>query len=134
LAGSAGGDQASGNDLNKIRWAGLALGAAIVAAGFVSYDEEDFIAAQAATDRETVDCLTQQLTHDEKVSIARLSAEHDNENMRRVYGDIFARCVIRNDQWDRRSQLVTSARQSLSLDKEFRAMLYASTMGPSRRQ
>jgi hypothetical protein len=119
--------------VNKIRWAGLALGAAFVAASYAGYDDEDFIAAQAATDRETVDCLTRQLTYDEKLSIARLSAEHDNENMRRVYTDIFVRCVIRNDQWDRRAQIVASARQTLAHDNEFRAMLYASTMGPSRR-
>jgi hypothetical protein len=119
--------------LNKIRWAGAALGAVIVFAGFTRYYEEDFNVAQAATDRETVDCLTHQMTHAEKLRIAHLTAAHDLESQRPVYTDILARCVLRADQWDRRSQLVAGARQSLSYDAEFKQMLGASTMELAQR-
>jgi hypothetical protein len=119
--------------LNKIRCASLALGAVIVFAGLTSYYEEDFSTAQAATDRETVACLTQQMTPDEKVRIARLTAAHDSESQRPIFTDILSRCVLRADQWDRRSQLVSSARQSLSYDAEFRQLVSASTMEVARR-
>jgi hypothetical protein len=119
--------------LNKIRWAGVALGAVIVIAGFSRYYDEDFTMAQAATDRETVECLTRQMTHDEKVRIALLTAAHDVESQRPIYTDVLARCVLRADQWDRRSQLVRGARQSLSDDSEFRQIVSASTMEIARR-
>jgi hypothetical protein len=119
--------------LNKIRWAAAALGAMIVVAAFSLYDEEDFSTAQAATDRETVGCLTQEMTHDEKLRIAHLTAAHDRESQRPIYTDILARCILRADQWERRSQLVAGARQSLSYDTEFRQMLGASTIELAQR-
>lgn len=119
--------------MNKIRGACIALGAVLAVGGFIRYYDRDFDDAQVATDRETVDCLTHQLTREEKASIARLSAGHDDANVRRMYTDVLSRCVLRADQWDRRAQLVTSARQSLSYDSEFRQMLDASTMTPARR-
>ncbi|GAB5097206.1 hypothetical protein [Caballeronia sp. HLA56] len=120
--------------LNTIRGTCLALGAALVVGGLtLYYDDQDVSVAQADTDRATVDCLTQQLTHDEKVSIARLTVDHDNANMRRVYTDVLSRCVLRADQWDRRSQLVASARQTLAYDTEFRRMLSESTMRIAQR-
>jgi hypothetical protein len=114
--------------LTKIRGACIALGAVLVITGFTFYHSPDFDAAQAAMDRETVDCLTRGLTRDEKVHIARLTAAHDREGLRPIYSDVLARCVVRSDQWERRPQLVTSARQALSQDSEFRQMLHASTM------
>jgi hypothetical protein len=114
--------------LNKVRWAGAALAVVIAVYGVASYFEEDFMAAQAATDRETVDCLSYRLTHDEKLRIARLMAAHDTENMRPVYTGALERCVVRADQWDRRAQIVSSARQALAHDAEFRRLLGASTI------
>jgi hypothetical protein len=119
--------------LNKIRGACVALGAVLVITGAISYHSQDFDTAQAATDRETVDCLTRGLTHDEKARIAQLTAAHDREGMRPVFTDILSRCVIRSDQWDRRAQLVTSARQLLADDHEFKQLVNASTMEFARR-
>jgi hypothetical protein len=119
--------------MNKIRWAGFTLGAVVLVTGIARYDDEDFVAAQAATDRETVDCLTHRLTHDEKLHLARLTAMHDTESMHPVFTDVLARCVVRADQWDRRSQIVASARQMLSEDTEFRQMLNAGTMELAQR-
>ncbi|KAK44979.1 hypothetical protein BG58_21680 [Caballeronia jiangsuensis] len=106
----------------------------LVITGITFYHSSDFDNAQAAMDRQTVDCLTRELTRDEKVRIARLTAVHDREGLRPIYSDVLARCVVRSDQWDRRPQLVTSARQTLSQDPEFRQMLNASTMELARRQ
>ncbi|SAK44546.1 hypothetical protein AWB79_00841 [Caballeronia hypogeia] len=118
--------------MNKIRGTCIALGAVLVITGFTFYHSSDFETASAAMDRQTVDCLTSGLTRDEKVRIARLTAAHDREGLRPVYTDILSRCVVRSDQWDRRPQLVTSARQALSHDPEFRQLLTASTMELAR--
>ncbi|MCG7401182.1 MULTISPECIES: hypothetical protein [Caballeronia] len=114
--------------MTKIRGACIALGAAFVITGATFYHSTDFDTAQAGMDRETVDCLTRGLTRDEKVRIARLTTAHDREGLDAIYGDVLARCVVRSDQWERRPQLLTSARQILSHDPEFRQMLNASTM------
>ncbi|CAL8478098.1 hypothetical protein IAG25_07680 [Caballeronia sp. EK] len=119
--------------MTRIRGVCIALGAVLVITGFTFYHSSDFDTAQAAMDRQTVDCLTRGLTRDEKVRIAQLTAVHDREGLRPVYSDVLSRCVVRSDQWDRRPQLVTSARQVLSQDPEFRQMLNASTMELARR-
>jgi hypothetical protein len=119
--------------LTKIRGACIALGAVLVVTGFTFYRSPDFDAAQAAMDRQTVDCLSSGLTHDEKIRIARLTAAHDREGLRPVFTDVFSRCIVRSDQWDRRAQLVTSARQALTQDPEFRQLVSASTMELARR-
>ncbi|WP_250516688.1 hypothetical protein [Caballeronia sp. INDeC2] len=117
----------------RIRGVCTALAAVLVVTGFAFYHSPDFDTAQAAMDRQTVNCLTRGLTRDEKVRIAHLTAVHDREGLRPIYSDVLARCVVRSDQWDRRPQLVTSARQLLSQDPEFRQMLNASTMDLARR-
>ena len=119
--------------MNKIRGACIALGAVLVVTGISLYHSEDFDTAQAGMDRQAVDCLTRGLTHDEKVRIARLTAVHDREGLLPLYTDVLARCVVRSDQWDRRAQLITNARQILSQDPEFRQLLNASTMELARR-
>ena len=119
--------------MSKIRGAGIALGAALVIAGFSFYHSPDFDTAQAAMDRQTVDCLTRGLTRDEKIRIARLTAVHDREGLAPLYSDVLARCVVRSDQWDRRPQLVASSRQVLSDDPEFRQLLSANSMELARR-
>ncbi|SPB13876.1 hypothetical protein NOV72_01141 [Caballeronia novacaledonica] len=119
--------------MTRTRGAGIALGAVLVVTGFTFYHSSDFDTAQAAMDRETVDCLTRGLTRDEKVRIAQLTAGHDREGLRPIYSDVLARCVVRSDQWDRRPQLVTSAQQALSQDPEFRQLLNASTIELAQR-
>ncbi|SAL38226.1 hypothetical protein AWB70_02796 [Caballeronia cordobensis] len=109
------------------------LGAALVVTGFSFYHSPDFDTAQAAMDRATVDCLTRGLTHGEKVRIARITEMSDSEILDPVYADLLARCVVRSDQWDRSPQLVTSARQMLSHDPEFRQLLNARTMEVAQR-
>lgn len=84
-------------------------------------------------DRQTVDCLISGLTHDEKVRIAQLTAAHDREGLRPVFIDVLSRCIVRSDQWDRRPQLVTSAREALTHDPEFKQLVNASTMELARR-
>ncbi|WP_061116393.1 MULTISPECIES: hypothetical protein [unclassified Caballeronia] len=119
--------------MTRIRAACIALGAVLVITDFTFYHSSDFETAQAAMDRQTVDCLTRGLTRDEKVGIARLTALHDREGLAPIYGDVLARCVVRSDQWDRRPQLVTSGPQLLSQHPEFRPMLNTSTMELARR-
>ncbi len=111
--------------MKKIRWAGIALATALGLTGLSCYYDQDFATAQAATDRETVDCLTHQLMRDEKSHIARLTALHDNDDMCPVYTEALSRCIVRADQWDRHAQFVANARQMLSHDPEFRQMLGA---------
>ncbi|SAK48200.1 hypothetical protein AWB76_01165 [Caballeronia temeraria] len=114
--------------MTKTQGACIALGAVLVVAGFSSYHSPDFDTAQAEMDRQTVDCLTRGLTHGEKAHIAQLTAVHDREGLHPIYSDVLARCVVRSDQWERRPQLVTSARQVPSQDPEFRQMLNMHTM------
>ncbi|SAK87730.1 hypothetical protein [Caballeronia ptereochthonis] len=117
----------------EIRGACVALGVLLVITGFTFYRSPEFDAAQAAMDRQTVDCLTRGLTHDEKVRIARLTAAHDREGLRPIYTDVLSRCIVRSDQWDRRPQLVTNARQTLSQDPEFRQLVNTSTLELAQR-
>jgi hypothetical protein len=120
--------------LTRIRGACIAFGAVFVITAFATYRSSEFDAAQAAMDRQTVECLSGGLTRDEKTRIAHLTAVHDREGMRPIYTDVLSRCIVRSDQWDRRPQLVTSARQALSEDAEFRRLVNASTMELVRRQ
>ncbi|BCQ27848.1 hypothetical protein NK8_60370 (plasmid) [Caballeronia sp. NK8] len=119
--------------MTRIQGLCIALGAVLVITGFSLYHSADFDAAQAGMDRQTVDCLTRGLTHDEKARIARLTAMHDREGLRPVYTEVLTRCIVRSDQWERRPQLVTSARDILSRDPEFRQLLNASSMELARR-
>lgn len=109
------------------------LGAVLVVSAFTLYRSPDFEAAQAAMDRETVDCLAHRISRDEKNNIARYTALHQNENLRPIFTALLSRCIVRDDQWDRRPQLVAGARQTLAQDGEFRRMLASGTMELARR-
>ncbi|MDR5760254.1 hypothetical protein [Caballeronia sp. LZ035] len=119
--------------MTKFRGACIALGAVLAITAFATYRSPDFEAAQAAMDRQTVDCLVRGLTRDEKIRLAHLTAGHDREGMRPIYTEVLSRCIVRSDQWDRRPQLVTSARQLLSQDAEFRQFVSAHTLELARR-
>jgi hypothetical protein len=119
--------------VTKFRGVCIALGAVLAVTVFATYRSPDFEVAQAAMDRQTVDCLSRSLTRDEKIRLAHLTAGHDREGMRPIYTDVLSRCIVRSDQWDRRAQLVTSARQVLSQDPEFRQLVGANTIELARR-
>jgi hypothetical protein len=91
--------------------------------GVLHWRTKDYGDAQATIDRQTVDCLTKQLTRDEKQRIANSTAVHDREAIRVAYMGIFPRCVVRRDQWARSDLLILSARQVLKYDQEFKQML-----------
>jgi hypothetical protein len=109
---------------------GIAVGLAVLmgAGMFVHWRTRDFDNAQAANDRETVDCLTGKLARSEKQRIARLTAAHDGEAIRVAYLGILPRCVVRRDQLARSDLLIRGARQVLKYDPEFQRMLAASSL------
>jgi hypothetical protein len=101
--------------------------------GVINWRTKNYGDAQAAIDRQTVDCLAKQLTQDEKERIAQFTAAHDREAIRVAYTGIFQRCVVRRDQWARSDLLILSARQVLKYDPEFKRMLEAgSVIGAQR--
>jgi hypothetical protein len=117
----------SGNELKKLREIGIGVSVVLVIAALANWRSRDDDSLQAATDRETVDCLTHQLTRAEKQRIAHFTAMHDSDSIRSIYAGIFPRCVVRNDQWDRSGSLIVTARQALKDDPEFRRLLRALT-------
>jgi hypothetical protein len=96
-----------------------------MAIGVTTCSLQDSGSARATIDRETVDCLTSELTRDEKLRIAQVTDEHNVEATRSAYGDVFSRCVVRFDQVERQDILIGVARQALNQDQEFKRMLIA---------
>jgi hypothetical protein len=101
------------------KWARWILCAALIAAGAVAWLSPNYEEAQAATDRQTVDCLVKQLTQDDKRNIAQFADTNDFDSLWRVYDRVFPDCTVRGDQRDRKNELVTSAWRVLSTDREF---------------
>ncbi|CAE6789321.1 hypothetical protein R69927_04500 [Paraburkholderia domus] len=101
------------------RWGWWGLGAALIGAGVIAGLSPNYEDAQAATDRQTVDCMAKQLTQDDKRSIAQFADTNDFDSLWRVYDRVFPECTVRGDQRDRKSELVTSAWRVLSTDREF---------------
>lgn len=100
-------------------WARWVVWAALFGAGVVAWLSPNYEDAQAATDRQTVDCMVKQLTQDDKRSIAQFADTNDFDSLWRVYDRVFPDCTVRGDQRDRKSELVTSAWSVLSTDREF---------------
>ena len=98
------------------RWG---LVASLIGAGVVAWLSPNYEEAQAATDRQTVDCMVKQLTQDDKRSIAQFADTNDFNALWHAYDRVFADCTVRGDQRDRKSELVTSAWRVLSTDREF---------------
>jgi hypothetical protein len=98
------------------RWG---LVASLIGAGVVAWLSPNYEEAQAATDRQTVDCMVKQLSQDDKRSIAQFADINDFNSLWRVYDRVFPDCTVRGDQRDRKSELVTSAWRVLSTDREF---------------
>ncbi|NYH17361.1 hypothetical protein [Paraburkholderia bryophila] len=98
-----------------LRWgAGVALAAGVVVWMLPNYDE-----AQAATDRQTVNCMTSALTLDDKRRIAGFADTNDFDSLWRVYDRVFPDCMVRGDQRDHKRELVSNAWRVLSSDRDF---------------
>jgi hypothetical protein len=95
------------------------LCAALIGAGVVAWLSPNYEEAQAATDRQTVDCMVKQLTLEDKRNIAQFADTNDFDSLWRVYDRVFPDCAVRGDQRDRKSELVTSAWRVLSTDRDF---------------
>ena len=114
---------------------GIAAGLAVLLGicAFVNLRTHEFGNEQAANDRQTVDCLTSQLTRSEKQRIAQFAAAHDREALHVAYMGIFPRCVVRRDQWARSDLLLMNARQVLKYDPEFKRMVAAGSLTTTQR-
>jgi hypothetical protein len=102
----------------------LGMGAvAIICTGtaVIWYDREE--KARQLVDTETVICLTQSLSPQEKQELAALSAQSTFHPLLAAYSRIFPRCVSSSGQWEREQKLTFNAWQILQGgDKEFRNM------------
>jgi hypothetical protein len=94
---------------------GIALAGGVIATWIApNYDD-----AQAATDRQTVNCMLNQLTPDDKQQIAQFADTNDSDSLWRVYDRVFPDCTVRGDQRERKSELMASAWRVLSADRDF---------------
>ena len=100
----------AGNGLGRGRW-----WAALIA----TWLSPNFDDAQANTDRQTVDCLTNRLTPDDQTQIAQFADTNDFDSLWRVYDRVFPDCAVRGDQRERKAELEASAWQLLQSDREF---------------
>lgn len=93
----------------------IALGCGIAAI----WTDPNFDEAQANTDRQTVDCLTNRLTPEDKRHLAQFADANDYDSLWRVYDGVFPQCLVRGDQADRKAKLTAIAWRILSKDPEF---------------
>jgi hypothetical protein len=101
---------------------GVGAGAAICAGTAVIWNAHEETARQL-DDTDTVICLTQSLSPQEKQELATLSARPDFHPLLAAYSRIFPRCVLSADQWERKQRLTFTAWQILQgSDKDFRNM------------
>lgn len=101
------------------KWLGVVLGVALVGGVAVAWLAPNYDDAQAGTDRQTVNCMENHLTLDDKRHIAQFADTNDFPSLYHVYDRVFPDCMVRGDQRDRKAELVTSAWQLLSSDGEF---------------
>ncbi|KAA1005880.1 hypothetical protein FVF58_28205 [Paraburkholderia panacisoli] len=99
----------------------LVTGLAVVLAGgaVATWLAPGFDEAQANTDRQTVECLTNRLTADDQAQIAQFADKNDFESLWRVYDRVFPDCAVRGDQRERKAQLEASAWSILQSDRKF---------------
>ncbi|KXU88154.1 hypothetical protein CI15_13550 [Paraburkholderia monticola] len=105
-----------------MRWVGIGVVAAIVVGVVATWVTPNFDEAQATTDRQTIDCLTSHLTHQDRADIARFADKNDNDSLWSVYDRVFPDCAVRGDQRDRKAQLEAAAWRNLSSDRDFMRM------------
>ncbi|WGS49511.1 hypothetical protein LFL96_17405 [Paraburkholderia sp. D15] len=100
------------------KWLGWAVGIGVAGAVTVAL-VPDYDEARAGTDRQTIDCMSSQLTLDDKRRIAGFADANDFDSLWRVYDRVFPDCMVRSDQRDRKANLESSAWQLLSSDSDF---------------
>ncbi|MFL9963990.1 hypothetical protein PQR02_23580 [Paraburkholderia sediminicola] len=64
-----------------------------------------FDEAQANTDRQTVECMTNRLTAEDQAQIAQFADKNDFDSLWRVYDRVFPDCAVRGDQRERKARL-----------------------------
>jgi len=109
-----------------------AVAVLLVVGAAVSGHIEDSGSEQAASDRQLVDCLTKQLTYEEKRKLAQLASVHDSDSIRFFFTAMIPHCIVRDDQRERAGALIVSARQVLRSDPDFQRMVMAASIAPVR--
>jgi hypothetical protein len=102
-----------------MRWVGIGVVAAIVVGVVATWVAPNFDEAQATTDRQTINCLTTRLTHEDRASIAQAADRNDYDSLWHVYDRVFPDCAVRGDQRDRKAELEAAAWRILSSDRDF---------------
>ena len=102
-----------------MRWVGIGVVAAIVVGVVATWVAPNFDEAQATTDRQTIDCLTNHLSHEDRASIAQFADKNDYDSLWLVFDRVFPDCAVRGDQRDRKAQLEAAAWRILSSDRDF---------------
>lgn len=98
-------------------WTAAGL-AACLAGGWAVADRYE--AARQAEDGETIECLMQRLSPEEKYRLAKLSNQDDYWPLWLAYSEVFPRCALHASQWERKGQLMFVAWSLLrSEDPEF---------------
>jgi hypothetical protein len=95
------------------------LAVALVGGAVATWISPTFDEAQANTDRQTVECLTNRLTPDDHALIAQFADKNDFDSLWRVYDRVFPDCAVRGDQRERKGQLEASAWRILQSDRKF---------------
>jgi hypothetical protein len=102
-----------------IGWVGIGLAVVVVGSVAATWLSTGFDEAQANSDRQTVDCLTNRLTAGDRASIAQSADRNDLDALWRVYDQYFPDCAVRGDQRDRKVELEGSAWRTLQADPDF---------------
>ncbi|WP_342030495.1 hypothetical protein [Paraburkholderia sp. SG-MS1] len=102
-----------------MRWLGTGVAVVLVGGAVATWLSQNFDEAQANTDRQTVECLTNHLTQHDRARIAQFADKNDFESLWRVYDQVFPDCAVRGDQRERKAQLEASAWRILQSDPRF---------------
>ncbi|HEX7908131.1 MAG TPA: hypothetical protein VF534_08580 [Paraburkholderia sp.] len=105
--------------MRTVGWLAAGLAVVLLGGAIVNWVTPNFDDAQANTDRQTVECLTNHLTPDDKKRIAKFADTNDLDSLWREYDRYFPDCAVRSDQRDHKSELEASAWRLLSSDREF---------------
>jgi hypothetical protein len=113
-------------------WLGTAATVGLIGSAIAAWVSPNFDAAQARTDRETVRCLVNSLTQDDRTRMAQFANRNDFNSLMQVYDRIFPDCVVRGDQRERKFQLEAGAWNVLQSDREFAQLRIANAAALSR--
>ncbi|WP_262414691.1 hypothetical protein [Paraburkholderia sp. UCT2] len=108
--------------MGLIGWVGIGVVAAVVVGSVATWVAPNFDEAQATTDRQTIDCLTTHLSHEDHADIARFADKNDYDSLWRVFDRVFPDCAVRSDQRDRKAELEAAAWRNLSSNRDFMRM------------